>query len=112
LKMLTRRCPKKVHLMEGSGQIFSLLPMFCACEHIHLIAVICFYFILLYIFLLADVTFFFANLHTPLSEVAYWLLYINCFLRFFIAQLATQGKLLSWGAKVRLQLIIWSEHIC
>jgi hypothetical protein len=63
LEMLTRRCPKKVHLMEGSGQIFSLLPMFCACEHIHLIAVICFYFILLYIFLLADVTVFFLQIY-------------------------------------------------
>jgi len=40
LEMLTRRCPEKVHLMEGSGQIFSLLPMFCEYEHIPLIGVL------------------------------------------------------------------------
>jgi hypothetical protein len=63
LEMLTRRCPKKVHLMEGSGQIFSLLPMFCAYEHIHLIAVIFFVYLAVYIFV-SWCYHFFANLHT------------------------------------------------
>lgn len=62
------------------------------------------FFILLFLILLADVAVF-ANFCYHLSDSLLFIFYLYLS-RFYVAQLATQGKLLLWGAKVGLQLRI------